>query len=64
MKSLFDQPSDCPTIPPVAVNQNVRPVQNALALLKDFRAGRIEPPAADISRALDVVFQFVEQVTT
>jgi hypothetical protein len=35
----------------------------ALSRLKRFRAGEIKYPDSEISRDIDVVFQFVEQVT-
>lgn len=52
-----------PTAVPSPAMSQRSAVMQALARLKRFRAGEIAYPDAEISRDIDVVFRFVEQVT-
>lgn len=60
MSQLFDHES---IQRPSAARDNRTAAMHALARLKQFRAGRIDLPKAEINRDLDIVFSFVEQVT-
>ena len=62
MSQLFNL-AELPSPPERSDDRTRTRAMHALARLKQFRAGRITLEKADIRRDLDIVFQFVEQVT-